>query len=479
VADTPEPEEKQTANQTEIDRICNFTDAEWEYHEAWLYRVAPKIENMRGPAYIDIFTADFSLPAVAKRHGGGTYKLYLKNKKDKTSGLPVFFSIGGRPILDAEHKLVDPGPGQVLNPGTAAPASPFTDQVQFAKILADAINQAKEKNVSAEEAAKQAMELLSTAYKTSIETTIKQNSTGNSGGTGNPLLDQLLTAAITNFTKPAEPSAIEKMLMEAAIKNLTSPKSGNMDLAGLIENLPTLKTKVEGVFGIDLADVFRRVVGGGPGEGAAVKTDTLDKLITVVDKLAPKIPEIIGAITENQNQDFNRRLHAHNVLQNERGTVLPLPAQVQRTAVTPPPSPAPPATPAIGVLQQNDAPTNVVPINTAVNGAAPADAPPAQPAPANLQEVLLMRIVEAFRRGDGGDFAAAACTLFAPDIVESFKPLLVDEASVLAWAKSDKYLSQIAGEPDFPIFMQDFCKEALNPGSSGMEEEETDHQPVA
>lgn len=89
--------------------VSNYTDDDWRYLQAYLYRLAPKIDRKSSgqPAHIQLYVSPFTQEDIMKEHGSGLYQIYL-NRTDPASGKSFRVAVYKFPIINVKYPPVVP-----------------------------------------------------------------------------------------------------------------------------------------------------------------------------------------------------------------------------------------------------------------------------------------------------------------------------------------------------------------------------------
>lgn len=440
------------ADQTFFDYLQSLTPAEWEIRSAFLYRTRPKINNTSGHAYIGIFNQPFNESDVSAAHGGGSYKIMLKNRETKGLEKTFYFDIEGQPKIPTNHIIVDQGTGAPVQPAAAAatPAAPPGDPatLQLVNLLQNALERLDRKPDQGEQ-----IEVLKKASETAIEMVKK-----NAGEKGNmdPVVAKILEAAVANMTRaPKEQSPMAQLKDMVELMTLVQglqPKQSGGSLKDILKEIPAIAADLKEGLGIDIVGLLRGRGGAEPAEDSWKTT-----ALSMLGDLARQVPGAIQQYREMRKEDFDRWLTVRQM-----GGQPALPAGARA-----------PGTPA-GLPQQ--------PVHNPQPIAHATSQPHGQPAASVVQQsseeqmidAFLQKIVDGFDEGLSGEAVAAAFKLMQPELVAQVAPMMSNKDVVLAFAKANPILAPIASHEDFPQFMEDFINEIHGRTAAGGDEDEED-----
>ena len=304
--------------------LGKFNTEQWSHCSIYVYRQWPLV--YREPKYIDIITdsTQLTLDYFISQFGGGKYKLIItdtdtRGSKNLAECYLKISHIEYEPIIDLEgldkgHKdnktFVErlKAKGILDSEGNDVSKQPTTQQVQQASgdlavlstTMQNVVNQLLRERTQSmnqgksgldEQVITRSMDLMSGAYKTALDTAVKQGNTSE--------VDQI-TKVMAMFTqlvqlmKPdkAEGGVWEKLLtiqaeshkaqmelMKEMIRNTTTQKDQGNQLEGLLGVL----SKVKDIFGFEAP------------HGSSHRPSTLE---TILEK-APVILDPLARITEN------------------------------------------------------------------------------------------------------------------------------------------------------------------------------------
>ncbi|MCU1284465.1 MAG: hypothetical protein JWO13_815 [Acidobacteriales bacterium] len=423
-----------------FDRIAALTEADWDHHLCYLYRVRPLVTNSTRHNYIDLYSRKFDESDVKEQHGGGGYKIIFKNKTEGKLLQEYFFDIEGEPKFKAGQKLNSP---EILPAGTVPAAAP-APQTELASVLREVLGALQSKDSGGAEAAmRNALDLVKQGSTAGIEI-MKQGIMKESGSmTGNPIMDKLMTAMLERMaTPPPEKNSLKEALELLAQIRKMDGKDDREERSNPAGELGILKDLFGGENLMDL--VKRGLTGEGGGGTRDVWKETLSNAGL---KLVDHLPVIIQGVKDIIQQQVQIAMLRGGVPQPARAV---LPANVQRQPQT---------IPAAHIVQQQQ------PNGVAVQSIA---AQPAQVQPtqeevlANIDRIKQM-IVRCFDAGDDGDLAALTVIRSYPELVQPLQPFFADLAGVLQFATNDLILAPIVPEPGFNEYMEEFIARMKDP----------------
>jgi hypothetical protein len=455
-----------------MNAIGAITDEEWQKYWLYLYRLDPKVKNEEDKAYISRYQCSMNEDEVRTQHGGGKFMFWLKENvneenRSKNAGRnrKFKFGIAGEPKLLAGQVLLSPS-GEVIQ-GNTPPAEARRDDPTsnaLAPVLSELVALLKQRGGNDD----QAMSIMGQAYKTSLTVVSEAAQQTVKSATGSTLGDKLLEAVLPSLlNRPAvEKDPVREALLKSALARLENPPpSAAAD--GSLGQLSFLKE----LMGVEsLKDLI--MPGAGPGD--AWKT----KLVEAGVGLVANLPMIIQAVMAGQERAFQREMQIAAI--RERQAAIAAGYTPPPMPLAPPPPPVPPA--GVSPIQPQPIKTagNEIPINATASlhpdtwGRAAWPQAVAPVAPVAVTDQVLLDIALAFNSGLPGGAAASFILTKYPQFVPTFASLLADKAQVLLFAQNTEPLSQVAGDEEFPEFLEGFCEELLNP-----QPEEPDSEPVA
>lgn len=405
---------------------------------AYLYRLEPKAFNQAGDgSNINKFQLPVTIETIRARHGGGTYRLWIK-RGPRTMRKEVFTIGDCAPIFEPGQS----GPGGQPLPGTpAAVQSQKSEMVEVVKLVKD---MAQQQNKSGEEATRSAIEISGIGYRNALEI---QKSASNSA-TGNPVADKILNLAIEKLgaepkTAPspenpiATASELLKLVREVTSLNAKSSARGDDDEIGFLQKMTTL-------FGVQsVPELFAKINGTETAKAESPWASLAQMLVAALERL-PNIMEKYMQMQEQQLR-FQRMKQSQTPGQPPTipGRAVPLPASTTEIEI---PS----------------------------NGSAPA----ANGNAAFQPEVLLVMvngILRAYDEGLDGVIAAIHVKLSIPhEVIQTIRPMFADKDEVAKFIAGIPELAARAVEPDWAPFQAEFLTEMLTdplPAEEGTDDE--------
>lgn len=418
-----------------FDAVRKISSPDWDRYIVYVYRVEPSVRNNVGePAFISKHVQAIDEEDIRELHGGGKYKLILKDVR-RDSSRTHMLRVEGQPKLIAGQTLVKPE----VEPQPAAVASAAAPQrSDTAEII-----QALREFVQQPPGGASQVELIMQAAKSSIDVVKQAAAETARSATGSAMSDKvietLLLRAVDN--KPASDPLKEK-LIDFALERL-----GNPTPEPSVDPLKGLGI-VKDLLGVDnLGDLVS--LAGGSG-----KTDWKADLIKVVAPLAANIPAILQFMATRSEQNFRQALAI---------------AQMRRSGRAGGDSPGLTGAPPVAATPIAPA----VPITTAVQPTPGVEMFQPNPFLNAMDDIVVF-----FEEGDEGEGAARFIFRKYQEIVSSpmIKPYLADAGKLGELAKQTPPLNQVASDPEFPAFVKNFV-DGLNQcfteyeaeGSSGPE----------
>lgn len=419
-----------------FDAIQMLTATDWERYLLYLYRVEPKVRNSAGePAFIDKFKEGIDEDDVKARHGGGKYMFIFKDdfRQKRDPALPKprershLFRIDGEPLFQPGQTRIDgqqPAATGVVLPPTA-PLPSGDGHTDIAAVLREFVTALRDQTKT------QDPEVVRKSYDMALDV-VRDAAKRESGSmTGNPTLDLVFTKLLERSLDPHD-KGTDRLIakLEAIGERLANPQPASNG-GDVLDQLGGLKD----LLGVDsILDLIRPDSGGN-----AWKADLAKAGIQLVGVL----PQIIGAIMQNQERQFQR---AKEVEMLRHGQVPPPPPIPGRVAVPPHPGQV------AGVPQPSE------PLG-----------PIAVPEVEALNPVAMMvhDIAFLFETGLGGDAAADFIDRKYGEQLGVFKSMLSDVDQVRQFCLQTAPLAEIAMDPeskvDFDHFLQEFVKQFVTP----------------
>lgn len=427
------------------DVIAMITEAEWQNYWLYLYRLDPKVRNAEADhKYLARYQMSVNEDDIKQEHGGGKYMFILKENVSKEDlqelGLKprqrrYYFSIEGAPKYLRGQTIVANENGDAPAP----PAPPESEGATLARMLPDILRQrdSRPSDAGVNEVSRMIGEAARGAIQIVTESTRQQVTSITGSAFGDRLLDRFLD------DKQPKRSSIEDQLINLALERLKNPEPPASSDGGLGQ-----LTVVKELLGVDsILDLVK----GGVSGGDSWKGKLVDTLSTFIQNA----PNLFQLYLQMQQLNLQRAMamRAQPVIQGQ-------------------PQPAGPAGPVI--------PAGHIP--AAPGGAAMPQTEPAAPHPGEFPGGMmpvamdptaqaLMDIVACFDAGLGGDAAASLLQTKYPQFVAMFVPLLSDRNQVTLFAQNTPPLNQIAGDDEFPEFLDQFIQEMLKPDDGPLPED--------
>lgn len=380
-------------DQTFWDWMQGTTAEDWEKkrYSCYLYRLEPPAGKVTGePAYITKYVRPFTLEEVQADFGGGKYMYWVKEGGTKQLYRSTF-RIAGDPRTDVAK----------VGATDAAGLTPVL------RIFADEINKRRDSGADATTATKQAMEILTTAYKTGLETVGK--------GSEPTKLTELISAIaqMKNLSGDSN-SEIMKLLLQKAL------------------NPPNPMESIK-----PLLEFAKEFMGGGEGGARG------DWRVS----LAQNIPSAMQHLKEI----------AHEFAVASQANAL----AAQRTLIPQPPRPAagvgampPPGADAPMPVSTPGGPLPLDPLNATPE--VPGDAMPNPSVTPDHQTWLKQMIVQKVLQGWTGEDLHGWLLDTAPEVIEELKAHSVDQ--ILFYFGSDPTLRLAPQGAPLRKVIEDFLK---------------------
>ncbi len=436
-----------------VDAVRCMTPSDWLRHVLYLYRVNPRVKNKQGEfAYINRWSEKPSDTIdedwVQREHGGGMFQWRLNDDALPTpNSRTQLFTVDGPPKIQPGQVLVQNSDGSTGVAASGPPPAQHSQQksefAELATLVRDVV-----RDRPGDAGAAKAVETMQHANEAAISIVRRAAEQTVVTGTGHPLMDRMLEKMMDRMmsaesNKPAEDPRMSR-LMDAALENLINPRQPPAPVDGLGE-LRSLKD----LFGADnLLDLIR----GGGG------TDWKAEGVKLLGSAVMMLPQLLQVFRMQRAEEFQRQMY----LRSASAPAGP-PQSPQAGAPVIPFAPRP-AMPSPGAPP----PPPVMP---------PAAMPPGVPAmsaPVDPAALALDDIVRFFDQGFGAEDTADFVADKYPAVVAMLKPFLQSKEFVEQFARTTPPLSDIAGDPAFPEFMQRFVARILSPP---VEDEETPPTP--
>jgi hypothetical protein len=416
-----------------FDALAMITEHEWPRYLLYLYRLDPRVRNPEGePSYIDKYQRAIDEGEIRATHGGGKYMLILKDdvmqKGGENSAPPrerryTKCRIAGEPRLQSGQTTMQPVNAEVApaaDTGAQTSRIGSTDVAVLADVLRDAL---RDRRPSADGA-----DLMAESYKKSLTIVSESASMAAKSATGSALGDKLLEKLLDSELggkKHSGDSDLRDKLALIAIERLQNPPITGGELKDPLGQLTFIK-ELTGV------DNLRDLLLGGRGGGDEWKS----KLIEMGVSLVSGLPQLFQLYVANQDRMFQRQLQLE---------------QIRRSGQLPPIAPTPGAPIAAAVPNTQ--------VETAGEGS-PTEVPMNIFNPAQM---ALDEIAVDFEQGLDGQLTARLVRQRYAQVVESMKPMLANAELVKQFAINTPPLSEIAGDDEFPEFLEQFVNEILHP----------------
>lgn len=426
-----------------FDKLRLMQPGAWEHHKVFLYRLEPRVRNSAGPKFIDTYRQPIDESDVKNSHGGGKYRVMVKDETTSTLVMQADFEIEGLPKFLAGQTLADTGQpvGAVAPLPAPAPAVSAVVPSDITQIVNAVIQALGDRSVAPDKAMANALDIMKQAQTASIEI-MQQRATNETSG-GNKM-DKLLELAITRMMQPVDPMAqmTAMLTMMKTMRDVMTPASAPTG-TGVAGELGALK----GLFGGEgLVEILRNgLTGGGGGKEEGWKST----LANAAHELAKNAPALLDRAATMA------RLAQRPPVQQQR---IALPAGQQQLGQPVAIAPAVDAT--VDVAAPG---AQVIDISAGAQPPAPAPRDPA-----DINEVLnhISTIVaRSYTANDGGDMAASILWRVYPEHVLQFKDILGDVDRVMQYSREDAVLSVIAKNPDYQEFVKDFCTVIQDPNA--------------
>jgi hypothetical protein len=386
-----------------FDLLQALPERAWDELTVYLYRLDPPVSNRGGEKkYIGVYGSPITEQQIKEAHGGGKYHAYLKYNRDTLRNHK--FSI------DGPAKLIE---GQVLRGGEVVGAPGPT--------LVPQKNEVAEVIAATSKANSAGMELMQDAMKSSLELQRKAITEGLASPTGNAMADKVMDLLLKQLSHPQAPPQMDPLvqkLLDAAITSFTRKETPRPEPEQRENPLGQL-TLVKDLFGAEsLGDLIDMVRGNKGSQESPWYAGPLMKLVE-------NIPQMIAYMSQMQQDAFQRSLIAHEVAQRGGRSVLPLPA------VTTP---------------------------GAIPGAAAAPVPESPIAIEQAMQPIVALILSAYDRGFDGWEAGTAIDLHFPEIVKQLRPVLADPNILPQFIAGVPELADRSRDPEWPEFQALFLE---------------------
>ena len=411
------------------DLLAAITEPEWEKDfDLYLYRIEPRVRNAGRYNYIEIYNQPINFMRIKTDHGGGKYRLLLKNLAAGRMERELYFTVEGEPRFITGQKVLDA-------PASPPAAAATADNAALA-IVSETMRSLTEemrqiRNSGGNDAAAQSVELVTSAYRKALEAT--------AGGKTSPEMSAILETL--------------KKLSDSIDGGRRRDKSQLSELADTIALIDQIRGTQQTQASTGELGALREILGadnmtklvtdrlfGDNDRGG--KKDTTSIIMDAIQGVASKLPEIIAQFSAMQQASFERAMIAHNARQAAQAA-----GQLQMPTVT-----------------QHLEGGGVQVIPPQVNIPVPANVVTMPPPMAQQEKVindLLFQIRRSYENGRSGDVTAQGIIDSYPEIVQQMKGMLGDLDQVKRFATSTPILSEITTDEDWPLFVQDFVHEIL------------------
>jgi hypothetical protein len=313
-------------------------------------------------------------------------------------------------------------------------------------VLASVLRDLIENRQNGDGGSPQALELMGQSYKTGLTIVSEaarqtvQTSTGSV--LGDKLLERLLDSKFGGEKSNGD-SDLRNKLALIAIERLQNPPAAEakdpLAQLGFVKDLLGVES---------ISELIRPSVAGDTWKA---------KLVDLGVTLVGNLPQLFQLLLASQAQQFQRQIQLEAL--RRQGPVpagvnpntLPASPRIQIETAAHPPAPGPTPVPAPGE----------VPMGTLFN--------PAQ--------MALDEIVVDYGEGLDGQMTARLVRQRYPIVMEQMKPMLGDLAQVKLFAQNTAPLNEIAGDQEFPQFLEEFMNEILHPATDDQEEQPSSTQP--
>lgn len=330
------------------DYMGKFNELQWSHAMVYLYRFWPII--LREPKYIDVITEvqQLSLDYIVSQFGGGKYKLIVTDtdRKDRKNVCEAYLKISQvdhEPILNVdeldkghrdnrsyvEHLIAKGILDQEGNSMATQQKSQGGDNLTvLANTMQNVVNQLlseRRQNNAPKQGMDEAvitrsLDMMSGAYKTALDTAIKQGNTSE--------VDQLgkIMQTFQNLMQMMKPTSGDSNLKEL----LAIQADGYKSQLAMMDKMMTMMqanknpdSQIDGVLG--MIGKVKEIFGLEAVGGSSHKPSTLE---TIMEK-APMVLDPLARITENLYNSFLMKKGMGGVTQARPATASGMVAQTQ------------------------------------------------------------------------------------------------------------------------------------------------------
>jgi pyruvate/2-oxoglutarate dehydrogenase complex dihydrolipoamide acyltransferase (E2) component len=284
-------------------RLAQISEKDWkERCTLWIYRIGPKVGVVPGAkGYLDVLGGAITPDYIKQRWGGGTFRVMLNY--DNRMKACHDEDIAGEPRYDLS-KEIPPQQSTPKNEDSSSVRTLLEKLPDTKQVLADS------------------MDMMNTAYKTSLEN-IAQARAANGGDGGGSDMMKLMLAMMNGQTQ------ILTTLIAAVVKQ-PSP-------AAPVDPSATLKTSLE---------LFSALKDFASDNGGGKRASLWENL---AERAIDKAPEFIREVRGGVESIGRQRLELEHARRGAPGPPMPAAVPAAATgqppaplAVAPPPQPAPP-----------------------------------------------------------------------------------------------------------------------------------------
>lgn len=418
-----------------FDSVRKIAPADWDRYLIYIYRVDPPVKNNFGePSYISKHAQPIDEDTVREEHGGGKYKIILKDVR-RDSSRTHLLRVEGQPKFLVGQTLVQPEsqPAQSAPLQQPTPTANNSDIAEIIRAIREVIREPSGGTSQIEimtQATKSALDVVTTAAKESAKSS-----------TGSAMLDEITkTVILKAIDRPAAAAdPLKEKLIDFALERLgnpqTEPSGDPLKQLGVVKDL----------LGVDsLGDLFA-LVGKGGG-----RDDWKTDLVKLGAGLLGTLPNLIQGMVQMRAQTFQQQLTLAQLRRQQTGR-LPLEAPPLGATHAAPVTPIGQPTPGGEMFQPN-------PFMNAMDD-----------------------IVVFFEEGDEGEGAARFIFRKYEEIVSSpmIKPYLAEADKLMELARQTPPLNTIAEDPEFPAFLKNFVDGLNQCFAEAQSESGPDAQPPA
>lgn len=407
--------------------LARLTPGDWDDRIVYLYRQDKGITKA-DPAsgkFIAKIPHAFDEEHVAERFGGGRFLAIVKNQRSNEAERKHSFEIEGAPILQPDEVRKLPAGGSANAPaGLEQTVSNMLDRMM------NMLQELRKNPDADEDAVTRVAQTMQRGTEAIIDVMQKAMTSRVDNGGSNATTEKLIDLALRRLENPASAAADPMHTISSTLDLLKGLGLVNQPRTSLKEMLGELKD----VLGVDAGTLL----GGGSGA-----TDWKGALVA----MAPQVLAVGRELLQTWRTASDRQLQIA-VLQAQ---------QMQQAGI----AAAPPAAAPVNMTSPTATP--------AAPSLPPQFAPPApgggsgRAADGSVDFDWVRRfVVRHFQNGRSGEFVAEMLKEMFADQVPLFAAAFGNAQELLDFSKADPVLSAIAGEAEFPEFVQEFSQ-AMQP----------------